>query len=202
MKKWFYFVLAYFVFCTTVLFHEWGHSLAAVLFGVKENMFDIHYSFLPFLMGISEKVDYQHVATLANWLGVVVAGAGLLVNFISALVFLLLLQFFKKSFFVVTAFFFVFFNISAWCNYTTIRVLFLRDDMAHMVQFGFPYPLLVVLGFFSSAFLLYLLFGPARRQINVHFALSTQRQKVVLNRMIILFIVMQLGQLYNALMMY
>lgn len=67
MRKIIVFTVGYIIFCISTLFHEWAHSLTAVIFGVKNNIFDIRYSYLPFLMGIDEKINYDLVRLLPNW---------------------------------------------------------------------------------------------------------------------------------------
>jgi len=109
-----------------------------VLFGIKERIFDIHYSYLPFLLGIEEKVDYELVALLPSWQGILISGAGLLANLFSAILGMFCLWLIKNRSLVFASFAFVYFNISDWFNYLIIRNIIVRGDIAHMIRFGFP----------------------------------------------------------------
>ena len=200
MKKIIYVVISYIALCLSILLHEWAHSLSAVLFGVKHNIFDIHYSVI--FLGIHEKVDYQLVASLSQWQAILIAGSGLIVNGFTAILGLCLLRFCKKPLTAFMVFAFTFFNISEWFNYFVIRNIFPRGDIAHMMQFGFPHSILLIVGIVSSLFFFYQLFFPARNYINTHFIQSSVAQVKILRIMIVTFFLTQLITLFNDLVMY
>ncbi|OYD17636.1 hypothetical protein CH333_00015 [candidate division WOR-3 bacterium JGI_Cruoil_03_44_89] len=135
-----FFIIATAVMYANTLCHEWGHSLTATVFGVKSHPFDIHYT--PFLFGIDENVNYGEVAKLPGWQGVAIAAAGPFVNFLFACLSLILLLKFPWQSTVChrTLLFFLyslaFFNVGLWSNYTVIRGIVPRGDMANIVRFG------------------------------------------------------------------
>jgi len=200
MKKSFYWIIGYIVVYISSFLHELAHSLLAVLFGIKHGIFDIHYTFSTF--GISEKVDYRLVATLPNWQGILIAGSGLIANGLAIILGLCLLQFCKKPLTVFVVFSFTFFNVAEWVNYFTIRNIFPLGDIEHMVQFGFPRTMLLIMGIASSLFFIYLLFFPARKYINTQIIHSEEMQNNILHLMIIVFIIFEFAILLNGLFMY
>lgn len=202
IKKFIVFISAYLIFCISTLFHEWAHSLAAVIFGIKKNVFDIQYSYLPFLMGIEEKVNYTVVDQLPAWQSILISGAGLISNGLLAIISLIAITRCKKPISTLIVFTFAFFNISDWFNYLTIRTVFLRGDTANLVKYGFNYSILWVGGLLSSIFFIYMLFGPALKYTsNIAFQKSEDK-KSFLKTVLIVFIFMQIGELYNDLVMY
>lgn len=202
MKKWLYIVLAYLAFCVSTLFHEWAHSFTATLFGVKEGVFDIHYSFMPFLMGIHEKVDYALVATLPSWQGILIAGSGLIANGLMAILAMLFMRLCTRPVTIFMLFALAFFNISDWFNYLVLRNIFPRGDIVHMINFGFPYTILLIGGVVSSLFFVYLLFFPSRKYVNNCVTFSAETETKMLRTMIVVFTAMQIGELSNDLFMY
>jgi membrane-associated protease RseP (regulator of RpoE activity) len=152
--------------CVSILCHEWGHSAMAWFFGIKPHIWDIHYSWKPFMLGVSENVDYAKVALLPGWQGVLISFAGPFMNFTWAVVsFVLLALVYKRVSRWVNLFLYAmhFWSVNDWFNYFTLRNIIPRGDIAHMIQFGFPHIVLLVGGLASSAIFLYMLFGPATK---------------------------------------
>lgn len=202
MKKIIFFIFAYLIFCISTLFHEWAHSFGAVIFGIKKNIFEIKYSTLPFLMGIEEKINYFQVEQLPAWQAILICAAGLISNGLLAIISLLAITRCKKPIPILFWFTIAFFNISDWVNYLTIRTIFLRGDTANMVKYGFNYSILLIGGVLSSIFFMYLLFGPAlKRSSDIVFQTSKDKKKF-LKTVLIIFLLMQIGELYNDLTMY
>jgi len=202
MKKLVCFIAAYVIFCLSTLFHEWAHSFAAVIFGIKKNILDIQYSYLPFLMGIEEKVDYALVKALPSWQSILISAGGLISNGLFAIISLVAISLCKRPVSILTWFAIAFFNISDWFNYLTFRTIFLRGDTANMVEYGFNNLTLLIGGIFSSILFVYLLFGPALRGTsNITFK-AIEDKKSFLRTAVIVFIFMQIGELYNDLTMY
>jgi len=192
-----YAVFAYIILCFGTLCHEWAHSLFAVIFGVKSNVFDIHYSYMPLFIGINENVDYNLVAMLPHWQGILIAFAGLLVNFLFASGALILIIGFPHSkllkyrwsfFFFYTL---AFWNTIEWFNYMVIRNIFPSGDIAHMLRFDFSHTILLVTGILTSIGFLYLIFSSARLRFNEKFELSSHGQNVLLYNLIIIFVIGQ-----------
>ena len=200
MRKLFYVVISYIVLYASTLFHELAHSLLAVLFGIKHKIFDIHYTYST--LGIHENVDYQLVATLPDWQGILIAGSGLIVNGFAIILGFCLLRFCKKMLSAFIVFAFIFCNVAVWVNYFVIRNSFPRGDIEHMIQFGMPHSILLSIGIVSSLFFIYLLFFPARKYINTQFVYSEATQKNKLRIMIVIFIIFQCVSLFNDLFMY
>lgn len=202
MKKLACLIMAYIIFCLSTLFHEWAHSLAAVIFGVKNNIFDIQYSYLPFLMGIEEKIDYSLVKALPSWQSILISAAGLISNGLLAIISLVAVHFCKSVIPILIWFAIAFFNISDWFNYLTFRAVFLRGDTANMVHYGFNYRVLLIGGIMTSVTFTYLLFGPALKRTSHIVFKNTADQKSFLYTVLITFAFMQIGELYNDLAMY
>lgn len=202
MKKIIIFTVGYVIFCISTLLHEWAHSLTAVIFGVKKNIFDIHYSYLPFLMGIDEKINYDLVRSLPNWKSILIAASGLIINGLLAILSLVAIKHCQRKISVLFWFAFAFFNISDWVNYLTFRTILLRGDTYHMVQFGFNYSILFIFGLISSTIFVYLLFNSALQQTNNTLYKNAADKDSFFYTIIIIFILMQLGALFNALIMY
>jgi len=203
-----FFVIATVAMYTNTLSHEWGHSLTATIFGVKSNPLEIHYT--PFLLGIDEKVDYNRVAELPGWQGVMIAAAGPLVNFIFAclsLIFLLRFNWRSTTWPRAWLFFFyslALFAISGWLNYTIIRGIVPRGDIANIVRFGSIPPWVIwVPGIITSIIFLVLFFGPARIRFCQAFNLVSKRAQVVQATIVIFFFLMYQGSvIYNYLYKY
>ncbi|MFC1841511.1 site-2 protease family protein [Candidatus Dependentiae bacterium] len=198
-------VIAYATLLVSILFHEWGHSITAFIFGIKSNPFDIQYSYKPFFMGISENVNCNLAATLPSWQAILIAFAGLLVNFIFALLSFIILRFsYKKiSKWASLIFYCLFFwNVNDWLGYMVVRNIFPRDDIANMITFGFPHAALLAIGLITSAVFLYMLFYSANKILFDTFDLDYKNQKKILRAIIITIIVTQLVILYNSLFMY
>lgn len=189
-----YAIVAYLILCFSTLCHEWAHSLAAVTFGVKSNAFDIHYSYMPFFIGIHENVDYKLVAGLPGWQGVLIAFAGLLVNFLFASAALILIIGFPNSrvlrsrWSFLSFFALAFWNSNEWFSYMVIRNIFPSGDIVHMLRFGFPHTILLVVGILTSVGFLYFIFGPARRCFNEIFGFSSLAQSRLFRILIITFV--------------
>lgn len=203
-----FFIMATVAMYTNTLGHEWGHSLTATIFGVKQNPFEIHYT--PFLFGIDEKVDYQQVAELPGWQGVTIAAAGPLVNFIFAclsLIFLLKFNWRNTTGQRAWLFFFyslAFFAIGGWLNYTTIRAIVPRGDIANIVRFGSIPPWVIwVTGIITSIIFLVIFFGPARVRFCRAFNLVSRRAQLVQAIIVVFFFLMYQGSvIYNYLYKY
>ncbi len=201
-------IIAYFSLIIMILCHEWSHSLAAVAFGVKTNVFDITYSSHQLMFGIHEKINYDLVATLPGWQGILISFAGLMFNLVSICITLLLiatslktnLSSFPNLFFVV--YIFAFWNICEWFNYLVIRNIFPRGDISNMIQFGFPRSVLLVLGIVVSVIFVYFLFGPAMSQLSKTLGFSSLEQKRMLYILLITFTISQVGTTYNDAFMY
>ena len=203
-----FFIIATVSMYMNTLCHEWGHSLTATIFGVKTHPFDIHYT--PFLLGIDENVDYSKVAELPGWQGVTIAAAGPFVNFLFACLSLIfLLKFYWQNTIGRRAllFFFyslAFFGIGGWSNYTIIRGIVPRGDMANIVRFGSIPPMVIwIPGIITSAIFLVLFFGAVRAKFCRAFNLVTQRAKVVQVITVAFFFLMYQGSvIYNYLFKY
>jgi membrane-associated protease RseP (regulator of RpoE activity) len=203
-----FFIIATVAMYSNALCHEWGHSLTATIFGVKSHPFDIHYT--PFLFGIDENVNYNKVAELPGWQRVTIAAAGPFVNcFFVCLSLIFLLKFHWQStighrsllfFFYSLAFF----GIGEWSNYTVIRGIVPRGDIANIVRFGSIPPWLIwVPGIITSVIFLVLFFGPARLEFCKVFNLTTQRAQIVQAIIVVFFFVMYQGSIiYNYLFKY
>ena len=203
-----FFIIATIAMYTNTLCHEWGHSLAGTFFGVKSHPFYIHYT--PFLFGIDENVNYSKVAQLPGWQGVTIAAAGPFVNFLFAsLSLIFLLKFHWQSttghrallFFLYSL---AFFGIGGWFNYTIIRGIVPRGDIANIVRFGsIPSWVIWVPGIITSAIFLVFFFGPTRLEFCKVFNLITQRAQIVQAIMVAFFFVMYQGSvIYNYLFKY
>lgn len=203
-----FFIIATIAMYINTLCHEWGHSVAATVFGVKSHPFDIHYT--PFLFGIEENVNYSKVAELPGWQGVTIAAAGPFINFFFAclsLIFLLKFHWQGTIGHRTLLFFFyslAFFSIGLWSNYTIIRGIVPRGDMANIVRFGSIPPWVIwVPGIITSAIFLMLFFGPVRVQFCKAFNLVSQRAKVVQIMIVAFFFLMYGGSIiYNYLFKY
>lgn len=162
------YVTAYITLCITTILHEMGHSIAAYLFKIKNNPFDITYSTKIFMLGTSENVDYDKVSKLIKYKAVLISSAGLIVNFIFAIsLIILLIAFYKKlnKFIYFVLYLFLFWNINEFFNYFVIRNLFLRGDVANIVTYGIPHILVLILGIGSSLILVYFLFSKVNRNL-------------------------------------
>ncbi len=201
-------VIAYFALILMGHCHEWSHSLVAVIFDVKSNILDITYSSHPLMLGIHEKVDYDLVATLPGWQGILISFAGLAANLLFIILTLPLImtasktRLSKKPNFLFFTYIFAFWNICEWFNYMVIRNIFPRGDIANMIQFGFPHSALLILGIVTSITFFYLLFGPERKQFSKISGFSDLAQRVVLYTLLSTFVIYQAVILYNSLFMY
>jgi len=200
-----YVFIAYIVFCITFLFHEYGHSVMAAIFKIKSNPFAIHYSFKPFLMGTHEDVNYAKV--FKNYQGILIASAGIFINLILASLFSFIILFNKKisssKLFFFISYAFLFFNVCDLFNYLTIRNIFPEGDIAIMLKFGFSHQILLISGIAISILFIFLLFKPIQNQFYKAFLLKNQKDKKKASiKIIIIFILVQLGTLYNNFFMY
>lgn len=193
---------------TNALGHEWGHSLTATVFGAKSHPFDIHYT--PFLFGIDEKVNYDQVAELPAWQRVTIAAAGPVVNFLFAclsLIFLLRFRWPSTAGHRTLLFFFyslAFFGIGGWFNYTIIRGIVPRGDIANIIRFGsIPSRAIWLPGIITSIIFLWLFFGPARVKFCQAFNLISKKAQLVEAIIVALFFLMYQGSvIYNYLFKY
>lgn len=169
------YVTAYITLCITTILHEMGHSIAAYLFKIKNNQFDIIYSTKLFMLGTSENVDYDKVSKLVKYKAVLISSAGLIVNFVFAVsLIILLIAFYKKlnKFIYFVLYSFLFWNINEFFNYFVIRNIFLRGDVANIVTYGIPHILVLILGIGSSLILVYLLFSKVNKNLFRSFDLT------------------------------
>jgi membrane-associated protease RseP (regulator of RpoE activity) len=203
-----FFIIATAAMYTNTLSHEWGHSLAATIFGVKSHPFEIHYT--PFLFGIDENVNYSQVAALPGWQGVIIAAAGPLINFIFAclsLIFLIRFRWRSTTGHRALLFFFyslAFFAIGGWSNYTIIRGIVPRGDIANIVRFGsIPPRVIWIPGVITSIIFLVFFFGPARLKFCQAFNLTTRRAQLTQVIIVAFFFLMYQGSvIYNYLFKY
>ncbi|MGD9107637.1 MAG: site-2 protease family protein [Gammaproteobacteria bacterium] len=198
-------LIAYVTLCIGILLHEWGHSTMAFIFGLKSNPFNIHYSHRLFMLGISEHVDYQKAALLMPWKAILISAAGPLVNFILIILSLIFVNLlYKKANAWITFIFycFYFWNMNEWFNYLIIRDIFPRGDVAHMIKFGMPHWILLLIGILTGVGFLYLLFKKVNIKLFSAFKLTPAQSKKFTRTIIIVFIVTQGITLYNDLFMY
>jgi len=203
-----FFIIATIAMYTNTLGHEWGHSLTATVFGVKSHLFDIHYT--PFLFGIDEKVNYDQVAELPAWQGVTIAAAGPVVNFLFACLSLIFLLRFRWPSTIGhrTLLFFLyslaFFSIGGWFNYTIIRGIVPRGDIANIVSFGsIPSWAIWLPGIITSIIFLLLFFGPASVKFCQTFNLMGKKAQLVEVVIVASFFLMYQGSvIYNYLFKY
>ncbi|MGB4239412.1 MAG: site-2 protease family protein [Candidatus Hydrothermia bacterium] len=203
-----FFIIATIAMYTNTLCHEWGHSLTATVFGVKSHPFDIHYT--PFLFGIDEKVNYDKVAELPAWQGVAIAAAGPVVNFLFACLSLIFLLRFRWPSTIGhrTLLFFLyslaFFSIGGWFNYTIIRGIVPRGDIANIVSFGsIPSWAIWLPGIITSIIFLLLFFGPASVKFCQTFNLMGKKAQLVEVVIVASFFLMYQGSvIYNYLFKY
>jgi hypothetical protein len=133
-----------------------------------------------------------------------------LVNFIFAclsLIFLLRFNWRSTTWPRAWLFFFyslAFFAISGWLNYTIIRGIVPRGDIANIVRFGSIPPWVIwVPGIITSIIFLVLFFGPARIRFCQAFNLVSERAQVVQATIVIFFFLMYQGSvIYNYLYKY
>lgn len=210
---WGEFVFNFFVIATIAMYintlsHEWAHSFMASIFKIKSNPFDIHYT--PFLFGIDEKIDYSRVSELKSWKGALISLAGPLSNFIFAcfsIILILSLHWRSNMFNRSLLFFFyslAFFGIGGWSNYTIIRGIKPRGDIANFLQYAsIPAWTVYITGIITTAILLFLFFGPVRVKFCEAFNLITSTNKALQLIIVIFFFLMYQGSvIYNFLFKY
>ncbi len=199
------YVTAYITLCIATILHEMGHSIAAYLFKIKNNPFDITYSTKLFMLGTSENVDYDKVSKLIKYKAVLISSAGLIVNFVFAVSLIILLIVFYKKFnkFIYFALYsFLFWNINEFFNYFVIRNIFLRGDVANIVTYGIPHILVLTLGIGSSLILVYFLFSKVNKNLFKSFDLTIDQNINLSKKIALIFIICQVVTLYNALFSY
>ena len=72
-----------------------------------------------------------------------------------------------------------------------------------MIKFGFPHSILLISGIAISIFFTFLLFKPIQNRLYKTFLLKKQKdRKKASIRIVVIFILVQLGALYNNFFMY